>query len=111
MHPDERVEIGEKGIARTESVDASDYITWVDGVWTLNGKALKDVLGRLSAYYGQAIYFDPVIGEEPVYGKLFLSDDLGKILEWIGQTLSLQHGEGERNNYLIYMDDEPNANL
>jgi ferric-dicitrate binding protein FerR (iron transport regulator) len=92
MRPNERVEVNEEGISK-EEVNASDYITWVSGAWTLNGKPLKEVLARLSEYFGQPVYFDPSLQDEPVYGKLFLNDDLEKILESIRQTLCRQRGE------------------
>lgn len=92
MRPNERVEVNEEGISK-EEVDASDYITWVSGAWTLNGKPLKEVLVRLSGYFGQPVYCDPSLEDEPVYGKLFLNDDLEKILESIRQTLCRQRGE------------------
>lgn len=88
MSPNERVELNETGIAKKEEVNALEYIHWVDGVWILDGKPLKEVLQYLSEYYGQSLSCDPAIGEEPIYGKLFLNEDLDKVLESIQQTLS-----------------------
>lgn len=87
MSPNERVELNETGIAKKEEVNALEYIHWVDGVWILDGKPLNEVLRYLSEYYGQPLSCDPAIGEEPIYGKLFLNEDLDKVLESIQQTL------------------------
>lgn len=87
MSPNERVELNETGIAKKEEVNALEYIHWVDGVWILDGKPLNEVLRYLSEYYGQPLSCDPTIGEEPIYGKLFLNEDLDKVLESIQQTL------------------------
>lgn len=87
MHPNERVELNEAGITKKEKVNAQEYIQWVDGIWLLNGKPLKEVLQYLTEYYGQKISCDPAIENEPFYGKLFLNEDLNKVLESIRQTL------------------------
>lgn len=87
MHPNERVELNEAGISKKEKVNAQEYIQWVDGIWLLNGKPLKEVLQYLTEYYGQNISCDPTIENEPFYGKLFLNEDLNKVLESIRQTL------------------------
>lgn len=87
MLPNERVELNETGIAKKESVNALDYIHWVDGVWVLDGKPLKEVIRYLVEYYGQSIYCDPSVENELCYGKLFLNEELDKVLESIRQTL------------------------
>ncbi|MCD8184465.1 MAG: FecR family protein [Bacteroides sp.] len=66
MKPNERVELNkENGIAKKEEVNALEYIHWVDGVWVLNGKPLKEVILYLSEYYGQPIHCDTAIENEP----------------------------------------------
>lgn len=87
MQPNERVELNEAGISKKEKVNALEYIHWVDGVWILKGRPLKEVVQYLTEYYGQPVHCDPSIENEPFYGKLFLNDDLSKILESIRQTL------------------------
>lgn len=87
MQPNERVALNETGIAKKEEVNALDYIHWVDGVWVLDGKPLKEVLQYLTEYYGRPVHCNPDIENEPFYGKLFLNDDLDKVLESIRQTL------------------------
>ena len=87
MQPNERVQLDEAGELKKETVNALDYIHWVDGVWILNGKPLKEVLAYLSEYYGQKIVCDPSIADEAFYGKLFLNEELKKVLESSWQTL------------------------
>ena len=87
MQPNERVALNETGIAKKEEVNALDYIHWVDGVWVLDGKPLKEVLEYLTEYYGQPVHCDAAIENEPFYGKLFLNEDLDKVLESIRETL------------------------
>lgn len=86
MQPNERVCLDEKEGLRKETVNALDYIHWVDGIWVLNGKPLKEVLDYLSTYYGEVVVCDPSIANELFYGKLFLNDELEKVIESILQT-------------------------
>lgn len=87
MQPNERVQLDDAGVMQKEVVNASDYIHWVDGIWVLNGKPLKEVLAYLSEYYGKPLACDPAIENELFYGKLFLNEELDKVLESIRQTL------------------------
>lgn len=87
MQPNERVQLDDVGVMQKEVVNASDYIHWVDGIWVLNGKPLKEVLAYLSEYYGKPLACDPAIENELFYGKLFLNEELDKVLESIRQTL------------------------
>ncbi|MDR1503414.1 MAG: FecR domain-containing protein, partial [Prevotella sp.] len=103
MQPDERVELDAAGILKKEKVNAPDYIAWVNGVWILEGRPLKEVLRHLTEYYGKQIHYDPGIGNEPIYGKLFLNDNLDKILETIRQALSTTR---DVKKDIIYIDDK-----
>ncbi|ADV42157.1 FecR family protein [Bacteroides helcogenes] len=89
MQPNERVELNQAGISKKEKVNALDYIHWVDGVWVLNGKPLKEVLQYLTEYYGQLIVCHPSITDIPFFGKLYLNEELDAVLESIRQTLPL----------------------
>lgn len=87
MQPNERVQLDDAGTLQKETVHALDYIHWVDGVWVLNGKPLKEVLDYLSEYYGKRIVCNPAVADELFYGKLFLNEELDKVLESIRRTL------------------------
>lgn len=100
MQPNERVQLDEAGELKKETVNALDYIHWVDGVWILNGKPLKEVLAYLSEYYGQKIVCDPSIADEAFYGKLFLNEELKKVLESIWQTLPEDLGFSRESIYV-----------
>lgn len=100
MQPNERVQLDEAGELKKETVNALDYIHWVDGVWILNGKPLKEVLAYLGEYYGQKIVCDPSIADEAFYGKLFLNEELKKVLESIWQTLPEDLGASRESIYV-----------
>lgn len=103
MLPNERVELNGSGISKKEHVNALEYINWVDGVWVLEGKPLKDVLRYLADYYGEPIGCNPSIENELFYGKLFLNEDLDKVLESIRQTLPDAFAE---QGDIIYIDSD-----
>lgn len=102
MQPNERVELNEAGIAKKEKVNALDYIHWVDGVWVLNGKPLKEVLRYLTEYYGRPITCQPSIADIPFFGKLYLNEELDTVLESIKQTLA---PEFTSRKDAIYIDE------
>ncbi|MDR0657561.1 MAG: FecR family protein [Mediterranea sp.] len=104
MLPNERVELNEAGISKKESVNALEYIHWVDGVWILKGRPLKEILRYLTEYYGQPLHCDPSIENELFYGKLFLNEDLNMVLESIRQTLPATLAMKEN---LFYTDSIP----
>lgn len=72
MAPNEKVELSQAGITGKAKVDARDYISWIDGIWTLQGESLKQVLQRLQDYYGQNIRCDAAVENEQMFGKLYL---------------------------------------
>lgn len=65
----------EAGSYRIESVDASRYISWKDGVLDFSGDRLADVALRLSRYYGVSIRCAPGASSRTCTGKLVLFDD------------------------------------
>ena len=67
MVPNEKVELNQAGITGKAKVDARDYISWIDGTWTLQGESLKQVLQRLQDYYGQNIRCDTLVENELFY--------------------------------------------
>lgn len=37
----EKVEFNQEGILGKEKVNVCDYISWIDGIWILQGESLK----------------------------------------------------------------------
>lgn len=101
MVPNEKVELDGTGIAGKETVNALSYISWIDGIWTLQGESLKEVLLRLQDYYGQSIRCDAAVENEPMFGKLYLNDDLNQVRKAI---LSILPAEYAMKNNVIYIE-------
>ena len=101
MAPNEKVELSQAGITGKAKVDARDYISWIDGIWTLQGESLKQVLQRLQDYYGQNIRCDAAVENEQMFGKLYLNDDLNQVMKSI---LSILPAEYTMKNNVIYIE-------
>lgn len=101
MVPNEKVELNQAGITGKAKVDARDYISWIDGTWTLQGESLKQVLQRLQDYYGQNIRCDTLVENEQMFGKLYLNDDLNQVIKSI---LSILPTEYTIKNNVIYIE-------
>ena len=63
-------------------------------------KSIEEVIAYLSEYYGQKIVCDPSIADEAFYGKLFLNEELKKVLESIWQTLPEDLGASRESIYV-----------
>ncbi len=87
LAPNERIEIDSEGVTKLERVNVHDYIYWINNVWKLDGQPLKQVLDMLSDYFGEEISCTPGIADEPVYGKLYLHNDVNQLITVITQTL------------------------
>lgn len=101
MQPNERVELNQAAISGKERVNALDYISWVDGIWSLQGEPLKNVIQRLQEYYGQTIILnDPSVGTELMYGKLYLNNDLDQVLKSVMTILPIKYTMKDNKFYI-----------
>ncbi len=55
--PNELIALNEGTYTDKKKVNALDYISWIDGILTLNNQALSIVLEQLHRYYGKRNYF------------------------------------------------------
>lgn len=101
LEPNEKAELDQTGITGKQKVDVSDYISWINSVWMLEGETLKDVLERLQDYYGQAIRCSSSVENEMIYGKLFLNNDLEQVVKALMTTLPIQY---TMKNNVIYVE-------
>ena len=88
-----------------EKVNARDYISWIDGILTLNNQALSIVLEQLHRYYGKEIIYDTGIETMPMHGKLDLNEGLQKVLSTIAITAPVTIEE-KNNIYYVHMRKE-----
>ena len=87
-----------------ENVDASLYISWVEGLYIYNSEKLGTILDRLSRYYGKTITYDARVSELRCSGKLDMKDELLDVLAGLAQTapITWQYNEIENELCITY---------
>lgn len=99
MTPDELVTLNAGTYAGTQEVDASEYITWTEGILVFKGENMEKAVKRLNHFYGEQINYTPQAGKVTVYGKLDINEPLEVALEALastaGLTVSKQEGRIE----------------
>jgi ferric-dicitrate binding protein FerR (iron transport regulator) len=85
---------------RAEKVQAYDYISWKDGVFSFTGERLENILIRLSRHYDVQIACTSEAKNIQVTGKLALFDDLNTVLGNIAVIIPISYTE-EDNKIII----------
>ena len=100
MVPDELVLLEQNNIVEKKTVNAADYVAWIDGVMILNGEHLPQLAERLSLLHSKRIICDSSLDNEQVYGKLDLRDNLDDIIDFIRSMIPLSVQEKDEVLYL-----------
>lgn len=85
---------------QTGKVQAYDYISWKDGVFSFTGEPLENILIRLSRHYDVQIACTSEAKNIQVTGKLALFDDLNTVLGNIAVIIPISYTE-EDNKIII----------
>jgi len=83
-------------------VDASKYISWIDGIYHYDSESLDVVMRRLSRYYGIDIIYEEGIASQKCTGKMDLKDNLGDILQGLSFSFPINI-EYDNEKYTITM--------
>lgn len=75
---------------RVNTVDVSEYISWVDGYYCFNHEKIEIITEKLSRYYGKRVIPDSGLIGLTCSGKLDLRDDLRDVLEVLSKTIPAQ---------------------
>ena len=105
LMPNELIALNEGTYTDKKKVNALDYISWIDGILTLNNQALSIVLEQLHRYYGKEIIYDTGIETMPMHGKLDLNEGLQKVLSTIAITAPVTIEE-KNNIYYVHRRKE-----
>ncbi len=84
---------------RVNTVDVSEYISWVDGYYCFNHEKIEIITEKLSRYYGKRVIPDSGLIGLTCSGKLDLRDDLRDVLEVLSKTIPAQIET--RDNYFL----------
>jgi hypothetical protein len=100
MFPDELVIIGKNGIKGKKAAHANDYKNWIDREMALNGDYLNQIVKRLSFWYGKEIVCDSLLNDGQLYGKLYLTENIYDMIDYIKLMIPLCAYEKEGIIYL-----------
>lgn len=96
LSPNQLITIDDKGLGEKKEVEALDYISWTQGLFTLHAEPFGVVLGKLGRYYGVKVEYDNIDKNIPITGKLDLKNDFEEVLDGLGTivpiTYSSQNG-------------------
>jgi len=100
MKPNELVSLRNGKYAHKEIVDASEYISWKDGLLLFKGEPMMEVIKRLHHYYGFQFDCDNEVRQLTLYGKLDINEPIEKALSAISTTTGLSW-EFKKGTYLF----------
>lgn len=83
MIPNELIAVQQGSILEKQTVNAEEYISWINGLLILHGEALDAVIHKLNNYYGKNITCDSALKEMKIYGKLDMKENFNDVLDCI----------------------------
>lgn len=86
LSPNQKAKIHRSGEIKNSTVKADDYILWTQGIMNLGIAPLKDILLRLSHYYGVNITCSQVISNVEIAGKIDLECSVDEALRRVSDT-------------------------
>lgn len=85
------------------TVDVSDFISWIDGVYKYHNVSLDEILNKLSRYYNVSIHIDgTTLSQITCSGKLDLKDDIDRILTGLAASVPVKYEKRENCYYFMY---------
>lgn len=100
MKPNELVCLTNGKYANKETIDASEYISWKDGLLLFRGESMIEVINRLHQFYGFQFDCDNEVRQLTLYGKLDINEPIEKVLSAISTTTGLSW-EFKKGTYLF----------
>lgn len=91
LSPNQLLSVTSEGIGETKTVDASEYISWTEGLLVLRAEPLGVVFDKLNLYYGIEIEFDQSVKDIPLSGKLDLKDQIEDVIRLISKTVPISY--------------------
>ncbi|CDA75252.1 uncharacterized protein BN697_01884 [Bacteroides sp. CAG:530] len=101
LKPDQMAVVNAHGVERVRQVNASDYVSWKDGLLPLHSEELSSVCKRLERFYGCRISISPSAGCYRMRGKIDLYQPLDELLRLISITAPVQWHKNNDGIYFI----------
>lgn len=87
LNPGEMLSYIDKNEIGVQNVDVSEYISWTEGYYEFHKESIKNIVNKLTRYYGKKITIASELLNITFSGKLDLRDDLQDVLESIAGTV------------------------
>ncbi len=72
------------------TVDTDDYVAWKDGYYQFRQQPLKEIVKKLSRYYGVRIYCEGPADKLTCSGKLDLKESLDEVMKALKEAAPIQ---------------------
>lgn len=90
LSPNKMYEENKEGYNKVVPVNIYNYISWKDGMYVFEKEEMRNILNRLSAYYGAEILCDEVAASLKCSGKLDLKKELYDVLSGLSNTAPVE---------------------
>jgi hypothetical protein len=87
LNPGEMLSYIENNEIGVRNVDVSEYISWAEGYYEFHKEPIRNIVNKLTRYYGKKIAIASELLNITFSGKLDLRDDLQDVLESIAGTM------------------------
>lgn len=110
MRPNERAKL-KNGDLTTETVDASQYTSWVNGIFMFDGTPTSEMLKKIGRYYNLSFDGATNLPDKKITGKLFLSENIDDVLASISLLTATEYKREENTIKLIRKNREEETSL
>lgn len=90
LRPNEMLSYIDKNKIEVRNVDVSEYISWAAGYYEFHKEPIRNIVSKLTQYYGKQIEIASELVNITFSGKLDLRDDLQDVLETIAGTIPVE---------------------
>jgi len=87
LNPGEMLSYIDNNEIGVRNVDVSEYISWAEGYYEFHKEPIRNIVNKLTRYYGKKIAIASELLNITFSGKLDLRDDLQDVLESIAGTM------------------------
>lgn len=105
IQPNELLDLEKGLVVDKRTVNAADYMAWTQGRLPLAGKNIRDILHKLSLYYGVELDYESWLDKYPLHGTIDLSVPLDKVLERITRIVPARYEKTTDGFYLYSKQD------
>lgn len=101
MMPDQLASVKKGKVDSIITVNASDYITWTDGLMTLSLESLADTFRKLERFYGVTVCISPDVAQLKMRGKVDLNQSFDDVMTLITKTAPVVSHKNEDGVYYV----------